>query len=440
MNTSTHTKTVAFHTLGCKLNFSETSTIARDFTENGFEKVSFGKHADVYVINTCSVTDLADKKCRQAVRKAVNLNPEAFIAVVGCYAQLKPEEIANIHGVDMVLGINEKFKLFERLKSHQNGEIHKYEKPEIHSCTAEEAERFDPAFSSGDRTRSFLKVQDGCNYACTYCTIPLARGKSRNATVADTLKQAQKIASEGFKEIILTGVNIGDFGRTTGETFFDLVKTLDTVEGIERIRISSIEPNLLTDEIIAFTAKSNKFLPHFHVPLQSGSNEILRRMKRRYNAQMYQARIDSIKKTHPDAFIGVDTIIGFPGETDELFNETYTFLANADVSFIHVFTYSDRPNTPTFDMTDKVSPSAKQYRSEKLHELAERKLRNFYTQNLGQTRPVLFETQRKGGKIFGFTDNYIKVEVPYRADLPNRIVAVKLLNIAESGNVEGELL
>jgi len=283
-------------------------------------------------------------------------------------------------------------------------------------------------------------VQDGCNYACTYCTIPLARGKSRNATVADTLKQAQKIASEGFKEIILTGVNIGDFGRTTGETFFDLVQTLDTVEGIERIRISSIEPNLLTDEIIAFTAKSNKFLPHFHVPLQSGSNEILRRMKRRYNAQMYQARIDSIKKTHPDAFIGVDTIIGFPGETDELFNETYTFLANADVSFIHVFTYSDRPNTPTFDMTDKVSPSAKQYRSEKLHELAERKLRNFYTQNLGQTRPVLFETQRKGGKIFGFTDNYIKVEVPYRADLPNRIVAVKLLNIAESGNVEGELL
>ena len=442
MNTSDlRPQTVAFHTLGCKFNFSETSTIARSFTENGFVKTAFNKPADVYVLNTCSVTDLADKKCRQAVRKVVRLNPHAFVAVVGCYAQLKPNEIVQIPGVDIVLGVNEKFKLFEHIRKHQSGEIKKLEVPEMHGCSIDEVERFDAAFSSGDRTRSFLKVQDGCDYACTYCTIPLARGKSRNASISNTIKQAQKIAAQGFKEVILTGVNIGDFGRSTGENFTNLVKALDEVEGIERYRISSIEPNLLTNQIIEFTTReSKKFLPHFHIPLQSGSHQILKRMKRRYNPDMFRKRVEQIKSVSPQAFIGVDVIIGFPGETDELFQETYDFLDNLDISFLHVFTYSDRPNTPTWDMTDKVQPSVKQKRSAALHALSDKKHRQFYVQNLGSTAPVLFEEQRKAGKMFGFTDNYVKVEIDYQANLVNKIADIRLTEISESGNVVAEIL
>jgi threonylcarbamoyladenosine tRNA methylthiotransferase MtaB len=334
-------KKVAFHTLGCKLNFSESSTIARDFTEKGYKRVSFSEHADVYVINTCTVTDMADKKCKQAVKKVIRQNPNAVVAVIGCYAQLKPEEIKNIDGVDIVLGANEKFKLFQYIENKDN-----IMEPVIHSCEIDSVTQFDSAYSSGDRTRSFLKVQDGCNYPCTYCTIPNARGKSRNDSIENTIKQAQEIAAKGFKEIILTGVNIGDFGRTTDETFFDLIKELDKVDGIERYRISSIEPNLLNDEILEFVANSKKFLPHFHIPLQSGSNDILALMKRRYNREKFANRVEKIKQLMPNAFIGVDVIVGFPGETDEKFMETYQFIELLDISFLHVFSYSVRSGTP----------------------------------------------------------------------------------------------
>jgi len=430
----TDNKKVAFFTLGCKLNFSETSTIARNFIEEGYDRVEFNESADVYVINTCSVTELADKKCRQIIKKANKLNPEAKIAVVGCYSQLKPEEIAAINGVDIVLGAKDKMKLIEHIENHKTDET------EVHSCNINEVDEFAPAFSMGDRTRSFLKVQDGCDYYCSYCTIPFARGKSRNASVAETIQKAEEIAKNGIKEVILTGVNIGDFGKSTGESFFDLVKELDKVEGIERIRISSIEPNLLTDEILEFVSKSNKFLPHFHIPLQSGSDSILKLMRRKYDTLLFSERIKKIKSLIPDAFIGIDVIIGFPGETDELFEETLNFLKQSDCSFLHVFTYSERPNTRTVKMEGKVPNEAKTKRSRILHDLSERKLQDFYKQNIDTERSVLFEGNKKENKMFGFTENYIKVETVFNKELVNSVRKVKLSNVLPSGNVGLEYL
>ena len=426
-------KKVAFQTLGCKLNFSESSTIARDFTEKGYERVKFNEHADVYVINTCTVTDQADKKCRQAVKKIIKHNPEAVVAVIGCYAQLKSKEIKTIPGVDIVLGASEKFSLFEFIERRD-----KKEEPIEHSCEIDSVVKFDAAYSSGDRTRSFLKVQDGCNYPCTYCTIPKARGKSRNASVENTVKQAVEIASKGYKEIILTGVNIGDFGRGTDENFLGLVKELDKVEGIERYRISSIEPNLLKDEIIEFCAQSDKFLPHFHIPLQSGSNEILGLMKRRYRRELFAERVRKIKEITPDAFIGVDVIVGFPGETDEKFKETYDFLDNLDISFLHVFSYSVRPGTPAADMEGKVPQRVIQDRSKALHELSDKKHHEFYKRNLNKQAKVLFEAKNENGKMYGFTENYLKVEVPFSENRINKVekVILESLNPTQSINIK----
>ncbi|MEN8119282.1 MAG: tRNA (N(6)-L-threonylcarbamoyladenosine(37)-C(2))-methylthiotransferase MtaB [Bacteroidota bacterium] len=419
-------KTVAFQTLGCKLNFSESSTIARDFTQKGYSRVKFKEKADVYVINTCTVTDQADKKCRQAVKKITKQNPNAIVAVVGCYAQLKPEEISNIPGVNIVLGANEKFQLFKFIE-----EFEKEKTPISHSCEINEVEQFDPAYSSGDRTRSFLKIQDGCDYPCTYCTIPMARGKSRNDNVEKTLKQAKEIATNGYKEIILTGVNIGDFGKSTSETFIELIQELDKVNGIERYRISSIEPNLLSDEIINFVANSQKFLPHFHIPLQSGSNEILKLMKRRYNRERFASRIKKIKELIPDAFIGVDVIVGFPGETDELFNETYHFLDSLEISFLHVFSYSERPGTESVNMNGKISAKIITERSKALHQLSEKKHQYFYKKNVGSNQKILIEAKNSNGKMYGFTENYLKVELEYNAELINQIKTVKLDNHKE---------
>lgn len=414
-------KKVAFHTLGCKLNFSESSTIARDFTENGYHRVKFSDHADVYVINTCTVTEQADKKCRQAVKKIVKNNPDAIVAVIGCYAQIKSKEIKGIPGVDIVLGANEKFKLFEYIKDRDKTDL-----SIEHSCEIDSVEKFDAAYSSGDRTRSFLKVQDGCNYPCTYCTIPKARGKSRNDSVENTVKQANEIAQKGFKEVILTGVNIGDFGRGTNETFFDLIRELDKVEGIKRFRISSIEPNLLTDEIIEFCTRSNKFLPHYHIPLQSGSNDILAMMKRRYRRELFAERVKKIKEIVPNAFIGVDVIVGFPGETDEKFMETYNFLESLDVSFLHVFSYSVRPGTPAAEMDGKVSQRIIQERSKMLHELSDRKHRKFYELNRNLVGNALMEAKNENGKMYGFTENYLKVELPFDENKVNTLQKLKL--------------
>lgn len=423
-------KKVAFHTLGCKLNFSETSTISRDFKEKGFEVVNFNSEADIYVINTCSVTEQADKKCRQSIKKIQNKNPEAFIAVVGCYAQLKPEEIAKNLGVDIVLGTKEKFNILEYLDNLQ-----KKGTPEIHSCEIEEIENFDSSHSEADRTRSFLKVQDGCDYSCSYCTIPLARGKSRNKKIDDLIIEAEKIAQSGIKEIILTGVNIGDFGKSTNESFFDLIKSIEKVKGIERIRISSIEPNLLTNEIIDFVSLSDKFLPHFHIPLQSGCNKILAKMQRRYNRELFKSRVDKIKLVMPDAFIGVDVIVGFPDETDDDFNESYRFLEELDASFYHVFSYSERPNTKSAGFENKIPKNIISTRSKKLNDLANKKQTDFYIQNLGKEENVLFEAYKKDDLIFGFTKNYIKVETKYNKSFVGTIKKVKLDAIAPSGNV-----
>ncbi|MCF6242634.1 MAG: tRNA (N(6)-L-threonylcarbamoyladenosine(37)-C(2))-methylthiotransferase MtaB [Bacteroidales bacterium] len=419
-------KKVAFQTLGCKLNFSETSTIARDFTEKSYQRVRFNEKADVYVINTCTVTEQADKKCRQAVKKIIRQNPEAIVAVVGCYAQLKPDEVSNIPGVDIVLGANEKQKLFNFIEKYE-----KEHRPIYHSCEINEVEAFDAAYSSGDRTRSFLKVQDGCDYPCTYCTIPKARGKSRNQNIEKTVALAKEIAEKGYKEIILTGVNIGDFGKSTGENFYQLIQALDKVEGIERYRISSIEPNLLSDEIIEFTVKSSKFLPHFHIPLQSGSNEILKKMKRRYNRERFANRIYKIKELIPDAFIGVDVIVGFPGETDELFQETYDFLESLDVSFLHVFSYSVRPGTESEQMSGKNDAKTIANRSKVLHQLSSQKHRAFYQKYIDTTHKVLFEAKNNQGKIHGFTENYLKVEINYDESLINKVVNVQLAGLIE---------
>ena len=362
-NSEDKVKKVAFHTLGCKLNFSETSTISRSFKDKGFEVVGFNSEADIYVINTCSVTEHADKKCRQSIKKIQNKNPEAFVAVVGCYAQLKPEEIAQNLGVDLVLGSKEKFNILDHLNN-----LKKNKTPQIYSCEISEVEQFDSSHSEADRTRSFLKVQDGCDYSCSYCTIPLARGKSRNKHISELVKEAKDIAKSGIKEIILTGVNIGDFGKSTNESFFDLIKALEKVNGIERIRISSIEPNLLTDEIIEFVSKSNKVLNHFHIPLQSGCNAILAKMQRRYNRELFKSRVDKIKELMPNAFIGVDVIVGFPGETDQYFTDTYSFLKDLDASFYHVFSYSERLNTKSANLEHKVPHKIITERSKILHE------------------------------------------------------------------------
>ena len=433
-------KTVAFHTLGCKLNFAETSTIARLFKEKGFIKKSFLEPADVYVINTCSVTENADNECKSIVKSALLKNPEAFVAVVGCYAQLKPEEISKIEGVDVVLGATEKFKLLNYI--HLSG---KHLHAQIHNCEISDANFFVDAYSVGDRTRSFLKVQDGCDYSCTFCTIPLARGKSRSDLIENVIRNANKIASEGVKEIVLTGVNIGDFGKgqlitedfkkKKDVTFLDLIIALDEVKGIERFRISSIEPNLLKDQIIDFVAKSKKFVPHFHIPLQSGSNVLLKLMKRRYHKELYADRINKIKTLMPDCCIGVDVIVGFPGETDELFLETYNYLNELDLSYLHVFTYSERDNTEAIDLPNQVSIVERKRRNKMLRILSAKKLRLFYEQQKGKILSVIFENENKKGFMYGFTQNYVKVKYPFDETLCNSILNVTILDFDEEGNM-----
>jgi len=428
-------RTVAFHTLGCKLNFSETSSIGRLFEDAGYSEIDFEASADIYVINTCSVTDFADKKCRQTVRRALRHNPTAFVVVVGCYAQLKPDEIAEIEGVDLVLGAAQKFRILDYIDQLSKSQG----KGMVRAGEVSEAKDFIESFSFGDRTRSFLKVQDGCDYKCTFCTIPQARGKSRSDTVESVVANAHKIAAMGVQEIVLTGVNIGDFGNGTEviegakpkkeALFIDLVRELDKVEGIARFRISSIEPNLLTQEIIDFVAQSQRFAPHFHIPLQSGNDKQLRAMRRRYTRDLYAQRVDMIRQAMPQACIGVDVIVGFPDETDEDFLETYNFINSLDVSYLHVFTYSERANTPAAEMANAVPMQKRRERNEMLRILSDKKQRHFYQQNLGKTRPTLIESKNQNGLMFGFTDNYIKVQLPYNEELINQIVAVKLEGI-----------
>jgi MiaB-like protein len=436
MITSTQ-KTVAFHTLGCKLNFAETSTIARQLIGAGYEKVDFDSPAQVYVINTCSVTDNADKECKFHVKRAVKANPEGLVVVLGCYAQLKPEEISAIEGVDLVLGAKEKFNLLNFLD-----DLHKAEaSAQVHSCEIEDADFFIGSYSIGDRTRAFLKVQDGCDYKCTYCTIPMARGISRSDTIENIVKNAKEIAGQNIKEIVLTGVNIGDYGK--GEfgnkkhehTFLDLVKELNKVEGIERIRISSIEPNLLKDETIELVAESQNFVPHFHIPLQSGSDEILKKMKRRYLTALYTNRVKKIREMLPDACIGVDVIVGFPGESEEKFLETYKFLSELPISYLHVFTYSERDNTEAVKMEGVVPISERKKRNKMLRILSEKKKMAFYQSQIGKTLSVLWEHEEKNGMMFGFTDNYVRVQKPYDPASINRVETVKLEKIAPDGNV-----
>ncbi len=401
----------------------------------GFERVAPSAQADVYVINTCSVTEHADKKCRQAIKKFVKQSPNAFVAVVGCYAQLQPEELAKIEGVDLVMGASEKGNLPQHI-----GDIGKKKQAKIYSCDVDALNDIFPAYSSGDRTRSFLKVQDGCDYHCTYCTIPLARGKSRNLPIAQVIAQAKQIAASGIKEVILTGVNTGDFGRTTGEKFIDLLKELEQVDGIERYRISSIEPNLITEEIIDLVATSSKFLPHFHIPLQSGSDNVLKLMKRRYNTALFTNKIRLIKQTIPDAFIGIDVIVGFPGETDNDFANEYKLLENIKPSFLHIFPYSERPNTPAANYSNKVKHITITQRAKILHGLSDRLHTEFYEQNIGKTEQVLFESTKKNGMMFGFTRNYIKVEYPYSKELVGKIVNVKLTELDSNGACKAELI
>ncbi|WP_264559321.1 tRNA (N(6)-L-threonylcarbamoyladenosine(37)-C(2))-methylthiotransferase MtaB [Flavobacterium sp. N2270] len=429
-------KKVAFYTLGCKLNFSETSTIARNFQDEGFERVDFEEVADMYVINTCSVTENADKQFKQVVKKALKLNEKAFVAAVGCYAQLKPEELAAVDGVDLVLGATEKFKITDYIN-----DLAKNDMGEVHSCEIEDADFYVGSYSFGDRTRAFLKVQDGCDYKCTYCTIPLARGISRSDTMDGVLKNASEIAAKGIKEIVLTGVNIGDYGK--GEfgnkkhehTFLDLVTELDKVEGIERLRISSIEPNLLKNETIDLVSKSRAFVPHFHIPLQSGSNEILKKMKRRYMKELYVDRVNKIREVMPHACIGVDVIVGFPGETDEHFLETYHFLNDLDISYLHVFTYSERDNTEAAVMEGEVAKNVRSKRSKMLRGLSVKKRRAFYENQIGSNRTVLFESENKEGYIHGFTENYVKVKTPWNPELVNTLHNVQLTKIDEDGAV-----
>ncbi|WP_442846045.1 tRNA (N(6)-L-threonylcarbamoyladenosine(37)-C(2))-methylthiotransferase MtaB [Leeuwenhoekiella sp. H156] len=432
-------KKVAFYTLGCKLNFSETATISRSFKHEGFKRVDFSEPADVYVINTCSVTENADNRFKTIVKKAQNVNPDAFITAVGCYAQLKPEELADVDGVDLVLGATEKFKITDYLN-----DLTKNDMGEVHSCEIEEANFYVGSYSLGGRTRAFLKVQDGCDYKCTYCTIPMARGISRSDTLNNVLKNARDIADRGIKEIVLTGVNIGDYGK--GEfgnkkhqhTFLDLVKALDDVNGIERLRISSIEPNLLKNDTIEVVADSETFVPHFHIPLQSGNNELLGKMSRRYKRELYADRVAEIKRLMPDACIGVDVIVGFPGETDAHFLDTYNFLTELDISYLHVFTYSERDNTKAAMMPGVVSMRKRKKRSKMLRGLSAKKRRAFYESQLGTRRTVLFEGENKKGYINGFTENYVKVKAPWDPGLINTLHDVVLTEIDEDGLVRFE--
>lgn len=428
-------KKVAFYTLGCKLNFSETSSIGRLFTDAGYSVVEFTEGADVYVINTCSVTEHADKKCRKVVKEALKYSPNAYVTIVGCYAQLKPQEIAEIEGVDMVLGAAEKFRIVEFIS-----DLTKQPKAVIHQQNIEKVNHnFIAAYSIGDRTRTFLKVQDGCDYPCTYCTIPLARGGSRSDTIENVVNRAAQIAASGVKEIVLTGVNLGDFGIRNGQRedkFFDLVRALDEVEGIERIRISSIEPNLLSNEIIEFVATSKRFVPHFHIPLQSGSNKILGLMKRRYRRELYTERVAAIKAVMPDCCIGVDVIVGFPGETQEDFLDTYQFLNGLDVSYLHVFTYSEREQTVAAELPGVIPGSSRADRSKMLHILSDKKRRAFYKSQIGTVGEVLFEDDQKGGFMHGFTKNYVKVKAKYDPVMVNELKMVQLLSMTADGEVE----
>jgi threonylcarbamoyladenosine tRNA methylthiotransferase MtaB len=429
-------KKVAFYTLGCKLNYSETSTISRMFEEKGYAKVDFSETPDIFIINTCSVTENADKKCHKIVREARAISPDAYVAIIGCYAQLKPQEIASIPGVDAVLGAAEKFRLVELL----DGFVRKPETT-VHASDIEAANKFNTSYSINDRTRTFLKVQDGCDYSCAFCTIPLARGNSRSDSIANIIKTAQQIAATEVREIVLTGVNTGDFGIQNGirtERFADLVKALDHVEGIDRLRISSIEPNLLSDEIISFVAESKRFVPHFHIPLQSGSNKILKLMRRRYLRELYSSRVEKIKELMPHCCIGVDVIVGFPGETDEDFKETYQFLNELDISYLHVFTYSERENTLAAEMEDSVPQSKRAERSKMLHILSDKKRRKFYEDNLGRDFTVLFENDIENGMMHGFTENYIRVSAKYDPILINELRKVKLTFINDKGLVEVE--
>jgi len=434
-------KKVAFYTLGCKLNFSETSTISRSFQDEGFDRVDFEEVADMYVINTCSVTENADKQFKQVVRKAMKINDKAFVAAIGCYAQLKPEELASVDGVDLVLGATEKFKITDYIN-----DLSKNDFGEVHSCEISEADFYVGSYSIGDRTRAFLKVQDGCDYKCTYCTIPLARGISRSDELENVLKNAKEISEQGIKEIVLTGVNIGDYGK--GEfgnkkhehTFLELVQELDKVEGIERLRISSIEPNLLKNETIEFVSKSRTFVPHFHIPLQSGSNEILKLMKRRYLREIYTERVNKIREVMPDACIGVDVIVGFPGETDEHFLETYHYLNEMDISYLHVFTYSERDNTEAAEMQDIIPANVRAKRSKMLRGLSVKKRRAFYENQIGTNRTVLFESENKEGYIHGFTENYVRVKTPWNPELANTLQEINLTKIDEDGSVRMEFV
>ena len=432
-------KKVAFYTLGCKLNFSETATIARNIQDEGFDRVEFSEFANIYVINTCSVTENADKRFKTIVKQAQRINEAAFIVAVGCYAQLQPEELAAVNGVDLVLGATEKFKITDYLN-----QLTKNDTAAIHSCEIADADFYVSSYSIGDRTRAFLKVQDGCDYKCTYCTIPLARGISRSDTLQNVLDNAKKIADQGIKEIVLTGVNIGDYGKGENgnkkheHTFFELVQALDTISGIHRLRISSIEPNLLKDETIDFVANSNSFVPHFHIPLQSGSNVMLKAMRRRYKKELYVDRVEHIKRVLPDACIGVDVIVGFPGETDEIFLETYNFLNDLDISYLHVFSYSERPNTHAATLPDEVSKSVRSKRSKMLRGLSAKKRRAFYESQINTEHTVLFEGENKQGYIHGFTENYIKVKSPWNPSLVNTLHKVSLKEIDSDGVVRVE--
>lgn len=430
-------KTAAYHTLGCKLNFAETSTIARQLTQSGYNKVSFDEPANVYVINTCSVTENADRECKLHVKRAMKANPQGLVVVVGCYAQLKPEEISAIEGVDLVLGAKEKFNILSYLEDLQKSDSQGM----VHSCEIEETDFFIGSYSIGDRTRAFLKVQDGCDYKCTYCTIPLARGISRSDTIQNVVDNAREIAGKDIKEIVLTGVNIGDYGK--GEfgnkrhehTFLDLIKELDQVDGIERIRISSIEPNLLKDESIDLVANSKRFVPHFHIPLQSGSDDLLKLMKRRYLTSLYKNRVSKIREVMPDAAIGVDVIVGFPGETEEKFLETYQFLNELPISYLHVFTYSERENTEAVNMIGVVPIPERKRRNKMLRILSEKKKMAFYQTQIGRTLPVLWEHEDKNGMMFGFTENYVRVQKPFDINSVNQIEFLKLQKLEEDGTV-----
>lgn len=414
-------KKAVYYTLGCKLNFSETSTIGKILKEAGVRTARKGEVADICIVNTCSVTEVADKKCRQAIHRLAKENPGAFIVVTGCYAQLKPGQVADIEGVDLVLGAEQKGDLIKYL-----GDMQKREHGEAVTTASKDIRKFSPSCERGDRTRYFLKVQDGCDYFCSYCTIPFARGRSRNGSIADIVKQAQEVAAEGGKEIVITGVNTGDFGKSTGENFFDLVKALDEVEGIERYRISSIEPNLLTDEIIEFVSKSKRFMPHFHIPLQSGCDEVLKLMRRRYDTALFAEKIQNIKSLMPDAFIGVDVIVGTRGETEEYFEKAYQFIKGLDVTQLHVFSYSERPGTQALKIDHVVSPDEKHERSQRLLAISDEKTKAFYRKHIGREMKVLMEHSKEGVPMHGFTDNYIRVELKRDNELDNRIVTVRL--------------